>query len=100
MTTKATPCPGIDWSLTEALRTSPTLAILEDLASGMPLDLTDSEQVKDGIDATLPDVLLALDAERIVITDADDRAAFMGLLVFALALLLDGRLGRPAETRH
>lgn len=97
MTTKVTPCPCIDWSLIEALRNSPALATVESLIAGWPADLTDIEQIKDGIDATLPDVLLALDAGRIVIKDADDRAMLMGLLACALALLLDGQ---PAETRH
>jgi hypothetical protein len=70
------------------LMMSPTLQNLLSGAQGCPLDLTDPEEIKAGLSTTVPDLILAIDNNRIHFESVDDIAIFHGLLTIAVVYLL------------
>lgn len=67
---------------------SPTMQRLAELASGMPLDPLNDDDLKTGLTTCMIDIVDALDNNRIKFEVDDDKAMFYGLLSVVLVKAL------------
>jgi sulfur transfer protein SufE len=86
--------------LTGKLMMSPTMQRLAEMASGMPLDPLNHDDLKTGLASCMFDVEDALDNNRIKFERDHDKAMFYGLLSVALIRVLGERPTAQAVTVH
>jgi hypothetical protein len=79
---------------------SPTMQRLAQLASSMPLDPLNDDDLKTGLTTCMMDVVDALDNNRIKFERDDDKAMLYGLLSVALIKVLGERPTAQTATIH
>lgn len=79
------------------LQVSPTMSALATLAQGIPINVTDKEDLNSAICTTTVALIRAIDAGRIHFDRDEDAAMLHGLLLVALQIVFDGQFAQGAE---
>lgn len=79
------------------LMMSPAISRLCEMAQGFPFDMRDQDGIKSALCTASLDLIRAPDGQRIHFERDEDHAMFYGLLVTAMQIIFDGKLGETAQ---